>query len=71
MNLSREIFWDTNYNTINWNKHRQWVICRVLEYGSLNDWKQIKKKALLIKYIFCIFAEKKIWTVQNALVTKK
>lgn len=43
MNLSREIFWDTDYNTINWNKHRQWVICRVLEYGSLNDWKQIKK----------------------------
>lgn len=43
MNLSREIFWDVNYDTIDWEKNYQWVICRVLDRGSLNDWREIKK----------------------------
>lgn len=36
MKLSREIFWDTDYDKIDWEKHRDWVICRVLEYGSIS-----------------------------------
>ncbi len=43
MNLSREIFWDVNYDTIHWEENYQWVICRVLEYGSLEDWKEMRK----------------------------
>jgi hypothetical protein len=38
MKLSRELFWDVNYETIDWEKNYQWVICRVLEYGSIKDW---------------------------------
>jgi hypothetical protein len=43
MNLSKEIFWDTNYDAIDWDKSYQWVICRVLDRGSLKDWFQIKE----------------------------
>lgn len=42
MKLSREIFWDTNYDTIDWDKNYRWVICRVLEYGRLRDWHEMK-----------------------------
>ena len=43
MNLARELFWDVNYDTINWKKNYQWVICRVLERGGMKDWYEIKK----------------------------
>lgn len=43
MKLSREIFWDTNYDTIDWDKSYQWVICRVLEYGNIEDWREMRK----------------------------
>jgi len=43
MNLSRELFWDTNYDTIDWEKNYQWVICRVLEYGGIADWREMRK----------------------------
>jgi hypothetical protein len=43
MKLSREIFWDVNYDTIDWEKNYQWVICRVLDRGSLQDWKEVKR----------------------------
>lgn len=43
MKLSREIFWDVNYDSIDWDKSRDWVICRVLEYGSMEDWRAIRK----------------------------
>lgn len=43
MNLSREIFWDTNYDTIDWDKSYQWIICRVLEYGGMEDWHEMKR----------------------------
>lgn len=43
MKLSREIFWDVNYDTIDWEKNYQWVICRVLEYGGVVDWKEMRK----------------------------
>jgi hypothetical protein len=44
MQLSRVIFWDTDYNSINWEKNARYVIERVLMYGTLNDWGQIKQK---------------------------
>ena len=43
MNLSRNIFWDVDYNTLDWEKHDRFVICRVLERGEMNDWFEIKK----------------------------
>ena len=43
MNLSRNIFWDVDYDTLDWEKHSRFVICRVLERGEMNDWFEIKK----------------------------
>ena len=43
MQLSKELFWDVNYDTIDWGKNYQWVICRVLEYGKMVDWHEMKK----------------------------
>ena len=42
MNLPRSLFWDTNYDTIDWEKNSQYVICRVLDRGSMEDWRAIK-----------------------------
>ena len=42
MNLSKEIFWDVDYTKIDYDKSANWVICRVLDRGSLNDWKEMK-----------------------------
>jgi hypothetical protein len=39
MQLSRELFWDTSCETADWEKSYQYVVCRVLEYGKLEDWK--------------------------------
>lgn len=44
MNLSRGIFWDTNYDTIDWDKKVRFVIERVVMYGTLSDWKAICSK---------------------------
>jgi hypothetical protein len=43
MNLSKYLFWDTNYNDIDWQGHARYVIERVLTRGTLEDWKQIKE----------------------------
>lgn len=42
MLLARELFWDTNYEKINWEENYRWIICRVLEYGTMEDWHAIR-----------------------------
>ncbi len=42
--ISKELFWDVNYSTIQWDKNYQWIICRVLEYGGIEDWFAMKEK---------------------------
>ncbi|MBT3301397.1 MAG: hypothetical protein HOD63_14065 [Bacteroidetes bacterium] len=42
MNLSRVIFWDTEFENIDWEKKSRYVIERVVNYGSLSDWQAIK-----------------------------
>lgn len=42
MNLNRAIFWDTVYEKIDWQKQRRVIIERVLHYGDLSDWQEIK-----------------------------
>lgn len=41
MQLTRAIFWDTHYETINWEKNASYVVDRVLHYGTLKDWHQV------------------------------
>lgn len=42
MNLSKVIFWDTQYDTINWENKARFVIERVVMYGTAEDWQRIK-----------------------------
>jgi ribosomal protein S8 len=43
LELSKVLFWDTNYSKINWDKNARYVIERVVSMGNLSDWQQIKK----------------------------
>lgn len=62
MNLSKEIFWDVDYSKIDYEKSADWVICRVLDRGSLKDWFQIKENYGI---------EKILLTAQNARYLSK
>ncbi len=42
-NLSKRLFWDTNPKDIDMEEHRVFIISRVLEYGTLGDWRFIQK----------------------------
>lgn len=42
LKLTRAIFWDANYDRINWDKRARYVIGKVLNYGTINDWNAIK-----------------------------
>jgi len=41
MELSRTIFWDTDYSKIDWEKSSSYVISKVVMYGTINDWYSI------------------------------
>ena len=41
--MSKSLFWDVDVNNINWDKHSNFVINRVLSRGTLQDWTEIKK----------------------------
>jgi len=41
MQLTRAIFWDTNYESIDWGKNASYVVDRVLHFGKLSDWHQV------------------------------
>jgi hypothetical protein len=43
MKLSSVIFWDTDYSKIDWENKAQFVISRVVNFGSIDDWNEIKK----------------------------
>ena len=42
MELSKAIFWDTDYDSIDWEKNARYVIERVLMYGTIEDWRTIQ-----------------------------
>jgi len=43
MELSKTLFWDTDINKIDYEKNARHIIERVLLYGMLIDWFEIKK----------------------------
>lgn len=43
MRFSRTIFWDVDPDTIDFEKNYQWVVCRVLDRGTLEDWHELKR----------------------------
>ena len=42
MQLSKAIFWDTNYETLDFDTHGSYIIERVLMYGKISDWRAIQ-----------------------------
>ena len=42
MQLSRVIFWDTDYEMIDWEKNARYVIARAIMYGTIEDWRTIQ-----------------------------
>lgn len=43
MDFSPVIFWDVDYTKIDWVNSSRFVIGRVVRYGSVNDWINLKK----------------------------
>ncbi len=43
MNLRRSLFWDTDFDKIDWDFNAQAVIDRVLQMGTLEEFKEILK----------------------------
>ena len=36
--LSPHLFWDVDIRQISWEKHKIFIVQRILEYGLLSDW---------------------------------
>jgi hypothetical protein len=36
--FSPHLFWDVDAETLDLEKHKTYIIRRVMEYGKLNDW---------------------------------
>ncbi len=43
MQLARGLFWDVNYDTIDWDKKFRFVIVRVFERGDIEDIRQCRR----------------------------
>jgi len=41
--LSKHLFWDVDVSNIDEQKHKTFIIKKVLQYGNFNDWKIIVK----------------------------
>lgn len=41
--FSTYLFWDVNKDDLDMEKHSQYIIKRVVEYGMLQDWNIVKK----------------------------
>lgn len=47
--LSPSLFWDINQEELNWPKHQGFIVQRILEYGQLSDFLELKKAVGLQK----------------------
>lgn len=43
MNLPDELFWDIDVNTLDVDKHARFIIQRVIQRGSMQNWLEIKR----------------------------
>jgi len=43
INFSEHLFWDVNANELDMDKHKEFIVSRVLDYGLMNDWQIIKE----------------------------
>ena len=38
LHLSKTLFWDVTPDSVDWIRHRDWLMQRVLERGTWEDW---------------------------------
>lgn len=43
MELDRKLFWDVDYDKLDWEKYAHWVIVRVFERGDVEDIRQVRR----------------------------
>jgi hypothetical protein len=43
MNLDHKLFWDVDYDKLDWEKYASWVIVRVFERGDVDDIRQVRR----------------------------
>ena len=43
LDFSKHLFWDVDRATIDFEKHKSYIVKQVLEYGLINDWRLIQK----------------------------
>ena len=43
MNLNRALFWDVDFDQLDWEKYAHWVIVRVFERGDVEDIRQVRR----------------------------
>jgi hypothetical protein len=43
MNLNRALFWDVDFDKLDWEKYAHWVIVRVFERGDVEDIRQVRR----------------------------
>ena len=43
MQLDRKLFWDVDYDALDWERYADWVIVRVFERGDVDDIRQIRR----------------------------
>ncbi|MCQ2255218.1 MAG: hypothetical protein MJZ29_06950 [Bacteroidaceae bacterium] len=41
--LSPHLFWDVDVNSIEFDKHKAYIVQRVMEYGLMEDWNKLKE----------------------------
>lgn len=41
LKFSENLFWDIDAATLDYGKHQRFIVQRVVEYGSLKDWRLI------------------------------
>lgn len=43
INLNKTLFWDVDFKALDYKKDAHFIIGRVLNYGDIEDWQEIKR----------------------------
>jgi len=66
--FSKHLFWDVDVNNLDMDKHKEFIVGRVLDYGLMEDWLAIREYyslenlAAISKTIRCLMP-KSLWFI--------
>lgn len=61
----RTLFWDTNFDTLDWQRNSDWIIQRVFEYGNENEIQETIRYYGEDKIVNVLQVIKDSWNSQN------